>query len=181
MCKATSLEEHAIDKGMISVLIRVENGPEALAATLGALVPAVAAGLLADAVVLASDHDHDLAAVADASGAALVVAREDFWRRGALEARKDWILCLRDGDIPQEGWIQILDRFITLGGGRTRSGRLRRKGRFIRLGLDWILCRFAPPPPRAGDLVQRSVLLKEAQNSHPVRLAATIARDPIFG
>ena len=38
---------------MISVLVRVERGVEALAATLGSLVPAVRTGLVADAVVLA--------------------------------------------------------------------------------------------------------------------------------
>ena len=37
---------------MITVLIRVTQGPEALAVTLSALVPAVADGLVADPIIL---------------------------------------------------------------------------------------------------------------------------------
>ena len=59
---------------MITVLVRVTHGPEALAATLSALVPAVAAGLVGDAVILADRQDDTLMKVADAAGATLVVA-----------------------------------------------------------------------------------------------------------
>src|SRR5690349_19411521 len=48
---------------MITVLVRVTHGPEALAATLGALVPAVAAGLIGDAVILTEKPDDTLAKV----------------------------------------------------------------------------------------------------------------------
>ena len=49
---------------MITVLIRVSHGAEALAVTLSALVPAVADGLVADAVILAENLDEDVARVA---------------------------------------------------------------------------------------------------------------------
>ena len=55
-------------------------------------------------------------------------ARPSSWRRtrpgrkGAKEARRDWLLCLDDGDIPQEGWIRVLDRFVALSQARARAG-----------------------------------------------------------
>jgi hypothetical protein len=45
---------------MITVLVRVERGAEALAATLASLVPGVVAGLVADAVVLAEEPSGDV-------------------------------------------------------------------------------------------------------------------------
>jgi acyl-CoA synthetase (NDP forming) len=40
---------------------------------------------------------------------------------------------------------------------------------------------FADVKVRAGDLVHRRVLLNEVRARMPVRLSATIERDPVFG
>jgi len=163
---------------MITVLVRVTHGPEALAATLGALVPAVAAGLIGDAVILAEKQDEILAKVADAAGANLVIARRGSWIEGAKAARRDWLLCLDDGDIPQEGWIRVLDRFVALSRPERGLARMRRR----RTGLTDILARlFARSSVRGGDLVHRRVLMNEVRARMPVRLSATIERDPVFG
>jgi len=53
---------------MITALILTDDGIEPLAATLAALVPAVAAGLVADAVVLDLNAASEIAAVADGVG-----------------------------------------------------------------------------------------------------------------
>ena len=166
---------------MITALIRVTHGPEALAVTLSALVPAVAAGLLGDAVILSATHDDAIDRVADAVGATLVVADPDPWRQGAQAARRDWLLCLEDGDVPQEGWIRVLDRFVGLGAPEKGLARLRRQGGVLaalRERLDRVL---SPGRIRAGDLVRRRVLLEGDRPRGAVRLAATIARDPVFG
>jgi len=163
---------------MITVLVRVTHGPEALAATLSALVPAVAAGLVGDAVILARGQDETLAKVADAAGASLVVEEGVSWQAGVHAARREWLLCLDDGDIPQEGWIRVLDRFVSLARPDRGLARLRRPGS----GPAGLLRRIFPRSKvHAGDLVHRRVLLNEMKARPPVRLQARIERDPVFG
>jgi hypothetical protein len=165
---------------MISVLIRVEHGVEALAATLSALVPAVAEGLVGDAVVLVRRPDPSVATVADAVGANLVVEPEGSWQRGAAVARREWLLCLEDGDVPSEGWIRTLDRFIALSPPNRRFGRLSRRSARLGKGVRTALRSLAAPRRvRAGDLVHRSVL-QEQVAQRPARVGAVIERDPVF-
>ncbi len=163
---------------MITALIRIKHGPEALAVTLSALVPAVAAGLVGDAVILADKEDETLAQVADAAGATLIVAQGVSWHAGAQAARRDWLLCLDDGDIPQEGWIRVLDRFVSLGRPEGGLARLRRQRRGLLEALTGFRGRSSV---RAGVLVHRRVLMNEVKARAPVHLSATIGRDPAFG
>ena len=163
---------------MITVLVRVTHGPDALAATLSALVPAVAAGLIGDAVILADRQDDTLAKVADAVGATLTVAERGSWADGARVARRDWLLCLDDGDIPQEGWIRVLDRFVVLSRPDQGLARMRRQRTGLANALRGLFWRSSV---RAGDLVHRRVLANEVRARMPVRLAATVERDPVFG
>jgi hypothetical protein len=167
---------------MISVLIRVEHGVEELAVTLLALVPAVAEGLIADAVVLAPAPDETVASVADAVGATFLVSPELSWREGAAVAKRDWHLCLADGDVPTEGWIRSLERFVAVSPPERRFGRLGRRPRTlperIRRVAGTIL---SPCTVRAGDLVHRSVWSDQGRARRPVRVAASIERDPVFG
>ncbi|MFL5214496.1 MAG: hypothetical protein ACJ8DH_11490, partial [Microvirga sp.] len=98
---------------MITALILTDDGIEPLAATLAALVPAVAAGLVADAVVLDLDAASEIAA--DGVGAAhvRVAERRSAWPAGAAVARRDWLFCLAAGDVPQEGWIGAVEAYLT--------------------------------------------------------------------
>lgn len=162
---------------MISVLVRVEHGVEALAVTLSALVPAVADGLVGDAVVLVRRPDDAVARVADAVGAGIVTAEGHDWREGARRVRRDWVLCLADGDVPSEGWIRTLDRFIALSPPDRRFGRLARPSRPFR---ERVLAVVQPRAIRPGDLVHRALLL-EGVAGRPVRVPAAIERDPVFG
>ena len=167
---------------MISVLIRVEHGVEALAVTLRALVPAVAEGLIADAVVLAPASDETVASVSEAVGAIFLVSPELSWREGAALAKREWHLCLADGDVPSEGWIRSLERFVALSPPERRFGRLGRRPRNlperIRRLAGTIL---SPHTVGAGDLVHRSVWSEPGLARRPVRVAASIERDPVFG
>ncbi len=165
---------------MITVLVRVTHGPEALAATLSALVPAVAEGLVGDAVILSGRQDDTLAMVADAAGATLVVAKGASWMEGAKAARRDWLLCLDDGDIPQEGWTRALDRFVSLAGPHQSMARLRRRAGLLQAGLEVIGRWFGRASIRAGDLVHRRALMHHGKTRAPVRLAAAVERDPVF-
>ena len=163
---------------MITVLVRVSHWPEALAATLSALVPAVAAGLIGDAVILTDSQDDVLAEVADAAGATLVTAQRGSWIEGAKVARRDWLLCLDDGDIPQEGWIRVLDRFVALSSPEQGLARMRHRQAGLLSAFNALV---AGSRVRGGDLVHRQVLTNEVRARMPVRLSATIERDSVFG
>src|SRR4051812_23619547 len=114
---------------MITVLIRVRHGAEALAVTLSALIPAVADGLIADAVVLAFRQNDAIESIAEAVGAGYVVSKDADWSAGAARAKREWLLCLDDGDVPTDGWIRTLERFVALSPLSRRFGRLERRSR----------------------------------------------------
>lgn len=163
---------------MITALIRVTHGPEALAVTLSALVPAVAAGLVADAVVLLAVADDAIDRVVEEAGATLVLSRALSWSEGAKRARREWLLCLDDGDLPQEGWIRVLDRFVSAD--RQDRARLRRRQGLLQATVYIMRYWLSRSAIRAGDLVHRRVVMDGTKAGSPVRLAAVIERDPAF-
>src|SRR3954471_18529433 len=114
---------------MITALIRSDGALDALALTLAGLVPGVAEGLVADAVVLVGESLDEVSFVAEAVGAKVVVASgAEAWAAGARVARRDWLLCLEAGDVPVDGWIGALERFVAHQGEGARLGRVRRPG-----------------------------------------------------
>lgn len=92
-------------------------------------------------------------------------------------AKRDWLLCLDDGDMPSEGWIRTLERFVALSPPSRRFGRLERRSRSL---LERLYALIAPNSVRAGDLVRRSVLTHLIAPGRPVRIGAWIERDPVF-
>ncbi|GEP12334.1 hypothetical protein [Methylobacterium gnaphalii] len=151
---------------MISALILVAqpDEPEAveqLADTLTALVDGVAAGLVADAVIVSAKGSEALETIADGSGAALVVSgAESPLRAAARAARRDWLLCLEAGDLPREGWIRSIDRFVGTARPDVSLARMQRSRakpndrlRSLVEGLIGVA------RPRPGDLVRRAALL----------------------
>ena len=150
---------------MISGLIHVPEPAQAesidlLADTLSALVEGVAAGLVADAVIVSRRPDPALSTVAEGAGARLATTglSPSPWHAAARLARREWVLCLQAGDIPQEGWIRTLDRFVHSGRPDIVLGRLRRAkgvGGALTL-LDGLI---GVGQPRAGDLVRRERLV----------------------
>ncbi|WP_029030893.1 hypothetical protein [Salinarimonas rosea] len=165
---------------MISALILSDGDPQALAATIAALVPGVAEGAIADAVVLVHGTPPPaIEALADAAGATLVALApgEAPWRAGARAARRDWLLLLEAGDVPLEGFSRALERFAGTAPAHAPGalGRMRREvagllaGFVARLGAG-------AQRPRAGDLVHASHL-DEGARPRVVRLAATLVRE----
>jgi hypothetical protein len=128
--------------------------------------------------VIVRRPDAGIDRIADATGATLVAIGpgEDPWAAGARAARRDWLLCLQDGDMPAEGWIRAVDRFaLTAAGSGFPLGRLSRprswRERVAMLGEG----RLRAPRIRPGDLVHRSRL---SGPERVVRLPAQILRDP---
>jgi F0F1-type ATP synthase membrane subunit c/vacuolar-type H+-ATPase subunit K len=167
---------------MITALVLAERGVDALAATLAALVPAVAEGLVGDAVVLVRAPDPEVANVAEAVGASLAVVPDGagIWQAGAALARRDWLLCLEAGDVPVEDWARAVERFLAFDGGRRPLARFRRRPQALglRMAHFWE-GRVGVRQARAGDLVQRRFLV-EGKRQRPARLSATLERDAAF-
>lgn len=91
---------------MVTALVIVRQEEPGLLDTLAALVPAVADGVVRDALLL-SDRDSDfLRTVADASGCGLVTApAQDLLAQGARSARSPWVLAIEAGMVPGGLWM----------------------------------------------------------------------------
>ncbi|HEY7383041.1 MAG TPA: hypothetical protein VH743_05160 [Beijerinckiaceae bacterium] len=170
---------------MITALILAERGGEALGVTLASLVPAVVAGIVGDAVLIAPRQDASVETIADGVGASLVALPHgsDPWRAGAAVARRDWLLCLEDGDVLADGWMRPLERFLATASATDPAvARLRRSSAGRAAAVRTAIERWAGTRrPRAGDLVHRAWLDGARQRVRPVAIRARIERDPDFG
>jgi hypothetical protein len=141
-----------------------------LADTLGALVSGVAGGLVGDAVIVAPGDIQAVATVAEATGAVLVsYAGGNPFAAGAARARREWILCLEAGDVPAEGWIRTLDRFIGTARPEVGLGRLRRPAALRTRLLSGFEALLGAGFVRAGDVVRRESLRAGAPGRLRVR------------
>ena len=166
---------------MITALIRADGRIEPLAATLAALVPGVAEGLVADAVVIAAKHDAETAAVAEGVGAAHVVSAVDgeAWAAGAALARREWLLCLEAGgsdDTEDRGADYAFDTAGAAGVVAQLSGPLRRLD-----AAALIEALFGVSRARRGLVVHRTLLDRSGLSARlrPVRIGARLER-PAF-
>ena len=171
---------------MITGLVLADGGEEELAmtllgTTLGALVPAVVEGLMGDAVVIARQRAPAMGKLVEATGATLVVVSRggDPWRAGAAAARREWLLCLDAGDMPGEGWIRAVDRFLaTAKPGGPRLGRFSPQWRGAASAVIGFAERLGGTRSvRAGDLVRRDWFAADGGRVRPVRIRAAIRRD----
>jgi rSAM/selenodomain-associated transferase 2 len=100
---------------MISVIIPALNAESTLAATLGALVPAVADGLIREAIVVDGGSSDGTATVVEAAGADLVSAdggRGSQLAAGAQRARFPWLLFLHADTMLTPGWEREATLFM---------------------------------------------------------------------
>jgi hypothetical protein len=156
---------------MLTAIIVAEDDIEALGATLAALVPAVAYGVVRDAVVVDRSAGEDVRFVADAAGTAYAPARDaadspaTSWRRGAGMARGAWLFLLAAGDVPDRGWAHEAERFLMIAGPTgtrmPRAAQFRREGfslkdRLARLARRWPSRSVIEP----GLIVPRAVALR---------------------
>jgi glycosyltransferase involved in cell wall biosynthesis len=101
---------------MISVVIPTCDDERALFATLSALVPAAADGLVREVVVVDGGSRDGTARIADLTGCRWIDGPERRAQRleiGAEAARGPWLLFLLPGAAPEEGWSRILREALT--------------------------------------------------------------------
>ena len=153
---------------MLSAIISTQNSERSLVPTLSALVPAAAAGLLAEVVIADAGSRDATADVADIAGCRFTSSTEALGIRlkaAAAIVRSPWVMFLRAGAVPQPGWIEAADHFIQTTGllgdaGRAAIFRLPGLASAVRPGFAELLAGVRAaiargPRPEQGLLIAR--------------------------
>jgi hypothetical protein len=160
---------------MLTALVHANATPGALAATLSALVPAVADGLISHAVVVLPQADAASERIADAMGATVLIQSGGHWPAAARIARGAWVLLLDAGEMPQQGWIGVIERHLLL-----QTAQNRRPAMLPLEGVaGWgerVLWMLAASAPRSGLIAPREPVAAGASGGAPVRLPVKRAR-----
>jgi hypothetical protein len=154
---------------MLTAVIRADGPASALAATFSVLIPAVADGFLGHAVVVDAAGSAEIEGLADATGASYLRAGgAEGWHLGAAQARRDWLLLLDSGDVPQPHWAQAVERHLMLASDipaliplRGVAGSLRERAAIS----------FGARRLRAGLVLPKALVLAGRLGSAPRRLA----------
>jgi glycosyl transferase family 2 len=110
---------------MLSVIIPTNGGEQPVVATLAALVPGAAAGVIREVLLVDNSGTDAIAHIADVAGCnflAIQGSRAEALAAGARQARSEWLMFLHAGAVLDHGWIDETAQFIQ---GVSASGRLR--------------------------------------------------------
>jgi hypothetical protein len=116
---------------MLSVIIPTEGVEQPTVATLAALVPGAAAGVVREVLLVdRSDNDGVIERVADVAGCRFLKfegPRAAALAAGAEAARSPWLMFLHPGAVLDPGWIDETTQFIqhVSASGRPRAGVFR--------------------------------------------------------
>ena len=115
---------------MVSVIIPTRGQEAPVVATLAALVPGAAAGVIREVLLIDQPGNETIARVADVAGCdflSMAGTRAEALAAGARRARSEWLMFLHPGAVLDHGWIDETSQFIqavSLGGG-FRAGVFR--------------------------------------------------------
>ena len=93
---------------MLSVIIPTEGIERTAVATLAALVPGAAAGIIREVVLVDRTGSSEIERVADVAGCRFLAAegsRAAAMAAGARQARSPWLMFLHPGAVLDSGWI----------------------------------------------------------------------------
>ena len=115
---------------MLSVIIPTEGVEQPAVATLAALVPGAAAGIVREVLLVDRGGTGVIERVADVAGCrflALEGSRAAALAAGACQARSPWLMFLHAGAVLDSGWIEETTQFIqgVSNSGRPRAGIFR--------------------------------------------------------
>jgi hypothetical protein len=115
---------------MLSVIIATEGAEHPAVATLAALVPAAASGLIREVILVDREENGAIERVADVAGCRFLRfdgSRAAALAAGARQARSPWLMFLRAGAVLDAGWIEETTQFIqgVASSGRPRAGIFR--------------------------------------------------------
>jgi len=100
---------------MLSVIIPTEGIERDAVATLAALVPGAAAGVVSDVVLVDRSGSNVIERVADVAGCHFLAfegSRAAALAAGARQARSPWLMFLHAGAVLDSGWIEETTQFI---------------------------------------------------------------------
>jgi hypothetical protein len=112
---------------MLSVIIPTEGAEQPAVATLAALVPGAAAGVVREVLLVDRARSGVIERVADVAGCRFLPfsgSRAAALAAGARQARSPWLMFLHAGAVLDVGWIDETAQFIQRVslGGRPRAG-----------------------------------------------------------
>jgi hypothetical protein len=115
---------------MLSVIIPTEGLEQPAVATLAALVPGAAAGMVREVLLVDRTGNGVIERVADVAGCHFLHfdgTRAAALAAGARQARSPWLMFLRAGAVLDTGWIEETTQFIqgVANSGRQRAGVFR--------------------------------------------------------
>jgi hypothetical protein len=100
---------------MLSVIIPTEGAEQPTVATLAALVPGAAAGVVREVLLVDRAGTDVIARVADVAGCGFLPfngSRAAAFAAGARKARSPWLMFLHAGAVLDAGWIDETAQFI---------------------------------------------------------------------
>jgi len=101
---------------MLSVIIPTEGVEQPAVATLAALVPGAAAGLIKEVLLVDGTSNGVIERVADVAGCRFIgfegSSQGAALAAGALQARSPWLMFLHAGAVLETGWIEETTQFI---------------------------------------------------------------------
>ncbi|UPT98163.1 glycosyl transferase [Bradyrhizobium barranii subsp. apii] len=101
---------------MLSVIIPTEGVEQTAVATLAALVPGAAAGIIREVLLVDGTRNGVIERVADVAGCRFIgfegSSQGAALAAGALQARSPWLMFLPAGAVLETGWIEETTQFI---------------------------------------------------------------------
>jgi hypothetical protein len=115
---------------MLSVIIPTEGAEQPAVATLAALVPGAAAGVIREVLLVDLAATSVIERVADVAGCRFLAfegSRAAALAAGARQSRSPWLMFLHAGAVLDSGWIEETTQFMqrVADGGRPRAGVFR--------------------------------------------------------
>jgi len=150
---------------MLSVIIPTDGAEQPAVATLAALVPGAAAGVVREVLLVDRARTGAIERVADVAGCRFLAfdgSHAAALAAGAREARSPWLMFLHAGAVLDSGWIDETTQFIqrVSDGGRPRAGVFRYarspySDRGLREALKFLARMIAGPWADQGLLIAR--------------------------
>jgi Glycosyl transferase family 2 len=150
---------------MLSVIIPTEGVEQPAVATLAALVPGAAAGVVREVLLVDRASNGVIERVADVAGCNFLAfegTRAAAMAAGARRTRGPWLMFLHAGAVLDAGWIEETTQFIqrVSGSDRPRAGIFRYArspyaDRSLRDGFKFVARMIAGPSADQGLLIAR--------------------------
>jgi len=150
---------------MLSVIIPTQGLEQPAVATLAALVPGAAAGVVREVLLVDRSGTGVIERVADVAGCRFLAfegSHAAALAAGARQARSPWLMFLHAGAVLDSGWIEETAQFIqgVSSSGRPRAGIFRYArspyaDTGLREGLKFLARMFSGPSADQGLLIAR--------------------------